>query len=139
MIRPIALALSIAALVAGGALAQEKPELKVDLNGIADSKDSCRFTFVLTNSMGAEISKAALELAFFSKAGAVERLTVLNFGRLQKGRTTVRQFDIPGGSCTAYSRLLVNAVKSCDGIAGETEACEAALATSNKTTLDFGM
>jgi hypothetical protein len=140
---PMTRTLTLAALIAlssmEGAVAQEKPELKIELNGIADAKDSCRFTFVLSNAMPAEISKAAFEFAFFSKAGAVERLTVLNFGRLQKGRTTVRQFDIPGGDCTAHSRVLVNAVKSCDGIAGETEACEAALATGNKTTIDFGM
>lgn len=139
MIRTIALSLAVILMSAAGALADQKPELKIELNGLADAKDSCRFTFVLTNSMGSEISKAAFEFAFFSKAGAVERLTVLNFNRLQKGRTTVRQFDIPGGDCSAYSRLLVNAVKSCDGITGEVDACEAALVTSNKTTIEFGM
>lgn len=139
MMRSVALALLLAFTTISGVRAEERPELRIELNGISDGKDSCRFTFVLTNAMASEISKAAFEIAFFDKAGAVQRLTVLNFGHLQKGRTTVRQFDIPGGDCAAYSRLLVNAVKSCDGIAGEVETCDAALVTSNKTTIDFGM
>lgn len=128
-----------AALAATPAPAQEKPELKIELNAIADAKDGCRVTFVLTNGLPAEISRAALEFAFFSKAGAVERLTALNFGRLQKGRTVVRQFDIPGGTCGSYARILVNAVKSCDGMPGEADACEAALATANRSGIDFGL
>lgn len=129
----------LAALIAAPAFAQDKPELKIELNSIADAKDGCRVTFLLNNGLPAEILKAALEFAFFNKAGAVERLTALNFGRLQKGRTVVRQFDIPGGPCGSYSRILVNAVKTCDGVAGETEACEAALAASNKSNLEFGL
>ncbi len=120
-------------------LAQDKPELHIELNAVTEAKEGCRVTFLLTNGMPGEISKAALEFAFFNKAGGVERLTVLNFGRLQKGRTVVRQFDIPGGPCGAYSRMLVNAVKTCDGITGETDACEAALTTANRTGVDFGL
>lgn len=130
---------ALSLLLASPALSQEKPELKIELNGTVDAKDSCRFTFVLINGMASDISKAAFEFALFNKAGGVERLTALNFGRLQKGRTTVRQFDIPGGDCASYSRLLVNAVKSCDGVTGEADACEAALVTSNKSTIDFGL
>ncbi|HWU65237.1 MAG TPA: hypothetical protein VN112_24715 [Ensifer sp.] len=121
------------------ALAQEKTELKIELNAVADAKDSCRVTFLLTNAMPSEISKAAFEFAFFNKAGGVERLTVLNFGRLQKGRTVVRQFDIPSAPCTSYSRILVNAVKSCESVAGDADACEAALSTSNKSGIEFGL
>ncbi|MCD2172091.1 hypothetical protein [Rhizobium sp. C4] len=132
-------ALVLIALAPISALAQDKPALKVELNAVADVKESCRVTFLLTNGMPGEISKAALEFALFNKAGGVERLTALNFGRLQKGRTVVRQFDIPGGPCGAYSRILVNAVKSCDGMAGETDACEAALTAANKTGVDFGL
>lgn len=131
--------LVLAAFVAAPALAEDKPELKIELNALADAKDSCRATFLLTNGMPGEISKAAFEFAFFNKAGGVERLTALNFGRLQKGRTVVRQFDLPGGACGSYSRVLVNAVKSCDGIVGEADACEAALATANKSSIDFGL
>ncbi len=136
---PLCTAIVLAALVPAAAVAQEKPELKIELNALADSKESCRVTFLLTNNMPGEISKAAFEFAFFNKAGGVERLTALNFGRLQKGRTVVRQFDIPGGPCGAYSRILVNAVKSCDGVAGEIDTCEAALATANKAGVDFGL
>ena len=131
--------LVLATFVSAPALAEEKPELKIELNALADAKDSCRATFLLTNGMPGEISKAAFEFAFFNKAGGVERLTALNFGRLQKGRTVVRQFDLPGGACSTFSRVLVNAVKSCEGIAGEVEACEAALATANKSSVEFGL
>ena len=132
-------ALLFALMAPVSALAEDKPELKIELNAVTDAKEGCRVTFLLTNGMPGEISKAALEFAFFNKAGGVERLTALNFGRLQKGRTVVRQFDIPGGPCGAYSRILVNAVKVCDGITGETDACEAALTTANKTGVDFGL
>lgn len=121
------------------ALAEDKPELKIELNALSDAGQSCRATFLLTNRMPAEISKAALEFAFFNKAGSVERLSVFNFGRLQMGRTVVRQFDLPGGPCGSYSRVLLNAVKNCDGIAGDADACEAALTTSNRSGTDFGL
>lgn len=139
VLRSLCRSASLSLLLVTPGMAQEKPELKIELNALADAKDSCRVTFLLTNGMPAEISKAAFEFAFFNKAGGVERLTVLNFGRLQKGRTTVRQFDISGGPCTTYSRILVNAVKSCDGVAGEADACEAALATANRSGIEFGL
>ena len=131
--------LVLATFVSVPAFAEEKPELKIELNALTDAKDSCRATFLLTNHMQGEISKAAFEFAFFNKAGGVERLTALNFGRLQNGRTVVRQFDLPGGACGTYSRVLVNAVKSCEGVAGEADACEAALVTANKSPIDFGL
>lgn len=137
--RRLCAAFALATFVAFPAHAQDRPSLKIELNALSDEKDSCRATFLLTNGMPEEISKASFEFAFFNKSGSVERLTAFNFGRLQKGRTVVRQFDIPGGPCGSYSRLLVNAVKSCDGVTGEVDACEAALTTANKAGIDFGL
>ena len=130
-----ALALSLAQ----PAKAEQGATLKVELNAATDSKDGCRFTFVLNNAMADDLAKAGFELAFFDRDGLVERLTVLNFGKLPKGRTVVRQFDIAGPACAGYSRLLVNAVKTCEGPAGGEAACEAALSAGNRTNIEFGI
>lgn len=131
-------AITAIALVASAAAAQDNASINLELNNLEDVSAGCRFTFVTNNNAGHDIEKAAFEVAFFNADGLVERLTTLNFGALVSGRTAVRQFEIPGSKCDGYSRILINAVKACDGFPGGLEACDAALATSNKSKIDFG-
>lgn len=121
------------------AQAQEAPVLSMEFNRLTDTDMGCRFTFVVSNKMTQNVSKAVIEFAFFNSEGLVERLTALNFGALASGRSIVKQFEIPGPDCGSYSQLLINAVKACDGVANGVEACEAALAISNKTKIEFGV
>jgi hypothetical protein len=113
-------------------------KIGLELNTLNDTDKACRFSFVINNEVGHDVEKLAAEFAFFDKGERLTKLTIFNFGSLQQGRTQVRQFEIPGSGCDTYSRLLLNAVKSCDGFGNSLAACDAAILPSNKTTMEFG-
>ena len=91
------------------------PALMLELNGAQPSDKGCRLTFVVTNNLGAELSKAAFEIALFNEAGVVDRLTVLDFNELPAGKTKVARFDLAGTDCAKVSRVLVNHATECTG------------------------
>ena len=80
--------------VASTALAQDaKPALQLELNAVQPSEKGCRLTFVVKNNLGAELSRAAFEVALFNELGVVDRLTVLDFKELPAGKTKVTRFN----------------------------------------------
>lgn len=115
-----------------------KAIIGIELNTLDSTDKACRFSFVMRNDTSHDVQKLAAEFALFDKDGRLAKLTVFNFGKLQPGRTQVKQFEIGGADCDSYSRMLLNAVKTCDGFAEDLASCEAALRPSNKTTLEFG-
>ncbi len=137
-LKQFTLAAMITVALSQVAVAQQNPTINLELNTLEDVSNGCRITFVATNNTGQTVKKAAFEIAFFNVDGLVNRLTTLNFGKLVDGRTSVRQFEIPGPECKDYSRLLINAVKSCDGISSGLGGCENALTTTNKSKIEFG-
>ncbi|MGB3540281.1 MAG: hypothetical protein WBA42_19175 [Mesorhizobium sp.] len=135
------LSAAVATTLAWGAVAQETktpPVLTLELNGAQPSDKGCRLTFVVTNDLGAGLSKAAFEIALFNDAGVVDRLTVLDFKDLPAGKTKVTRFDIAGADCTKISRVLVNSATECAGSGIEPAACLAHLKTQTKTAISFG-
>jgi hypothetical protein len=76
------------------AWAQSAPALSLELNAAQPSEKGCRLTFVVNNALGADLSKAAFEIALFNAAGVVDRLTVLDFKDLPAGKTKVTRFDL---------------------------------------------
>ena len=141
----IALALSAAVATAfcSGAAAQESakpaPALSLELNSAQPSDKGCRLTFVVTNDLGAALSKATFEIALFNEAGVVERLTVLDFKDLPAGKTKVTRYDLAGIDCTKVSRVLVNAATDCAGSGIEPTACMRGLKTSTRAGIAFGV
>ena len=87
------------------------------------SEKGCRLTFVVTNNLGGELSKAAFEVAMFNETGTVDRLTVLDFKDLPSGKTKVARFDLGGADCGKISRLLINTATECAGTGIEPPAC----------------
>jgi hypothetical protein len=135
------LSAAVATTLAWGAVAQETktpPVLTLELNGAQPSDKGCRLTFVVTNDLGAGLSKAAFEIALFNDAGVVDRLTVLDFKDLPAGKTKVTRFDIAGADCAKISRVLVNSATECAGSGIEPAACLAHLRTQTKTAISFG-
>jgi hypothetical protein len=135
----LAAAISFAA---GGAVAQEaapKPALSLELNGVQQSQKGCRLTFVVANRLGADLSKAAFEIALFDQAGVVDTLTVLDFKELPAEKTKVTRFDLPGLECTKISRVLVNRATECVGEGIEPSACMRQLAPSTRSKIVFGV
>ncbi|TKB82406.1 MAG: hypothetical protein E5W81_11765, partial [Mesorhizobium sp.] len=108
-----ALAMSLAAAPAW--TQQQAPALILELNGAQPSDKGCRLTFVVTNNLGAGLSKAAFEIALFNEAGVVDRLTVLDFKELPAGKTKVTRFDLAGTDCGKVSRVLINSATECAG------------------------
>lgn len=140
VIRSFALALALAG--AGTASAQEATPpssvLKLDLNAVEPSDGGCRMTFVVENTLGKEITKAAYEIALFDKEGRVSRLMVLDFQALPTGKTKVKQFDLKGTDCANVGRVLINDATACEGDGIEPAACIRQLETSAKSGVQFG-
>jgi hypothetical protein len=126
-----------------GALSEEPasapaPALKLELNGAQPSEKGCRLTFVVNNMLGTELSKAAFEIALFSKDGVVDRLTVLDFKELPAGKTKVARFDLSGVDWAKIGGVLVNHATECAGDGIEPTACLRQLKTETKTGITFG-
>ncbi|MBT1155976.1 hypothetical protein J1C56_10270 [Aminobacter anthyllidis] len=125
--------------MAGAQSAPPAPALVLELNAAQPSDKGCRFTFVVTNNLGAELSKAAFEIALFNEAGVVDRLTVLDFKELPAGKTKVTRFDLSGTDCTKVSRVLINQATDCAGAGIDAAACLKALRTESKSGIAFGI
>lgn len=143
-LKPAYAALVAAALLlaAGNAAAEEtvpKPALSLELNAVQQSQKGCRLTFVVANRLGADLSKAAFEIALFDPAGVVDTLTVLDFKELPAEKTKVTRFDLPGLDCSNISRVLVNRATECAGEGIEPSACMRQLAPSTKSQIVFGV
>ena len=129
-------------LVVGPAWAQESapvPALTLELNGAQPSEKGCRLTFVVNNALGADLSKAAFEIALFNEAGVVDRLTVLDFNELPEGKTKVARFDLAGTDCAKVSRVLVNHATECTGVGIDPKACLSQLRPETKSAIVFGV
>ena len=132
-------ALALLALATLPARAQEAAKiLNLELNAAQPSDKGCRLAFVVTNNLGAELTKAAFEIALF-EAGVVDRLTVLDFNELPAGKTKVARFDLAGADCAKISRVLVNTATECTGAGVDPKACLSQLKPETKSTITFGM
>ena len=141
-IRSLTCAMVLLPLAAWPALAQQTapaPALTLELNSAQTSDKGCRLTFVVNNSLGAELTKAAFEIALFNASGVVDRLTVLDFKELPAGKTKVTRFDLAGVDCAGISRILVNHATECAGEGVEPTACLGKLKTTAKSDIAFGM
>ena len=135
---------AVATAISWGAAAQEATAgsasaLSLELNGAQPSDKGCRLTFVVKNELGADLSKAAFEIALFNEAGVVDRLTVLDFRDLPAGKTKVTRFDLAGTDCAKISRILINSATECAGSGIEPAACRRALKTSTRAGIAFGV
>jgi hypothetical protein len=119
--------------------AEPSPALLLELNAAQPSDKGGRLTFVVTNNLGAELNKAAFEIALFNEAGVVDRLTVLDFNELPAGKTKVARFDLAGTDCAKISRVLVNHATECSGAGIDPKACLARLKPAAKSTIAFGV
>jgi hypothetical protein len=134
------------ALVAplGGLAAQEaapdakSASLAMELNALQPTANGCRFTFMVKNELGGELSSAAFELVLFNKAGMVSRMTIVDFKDLPQGKTKVRQFDFSGVACAQLGRVLINDATECKGEGIDPRACIRSLSTESRTEVKLG-
>jgi hypothetical protein len=112
--------------------------LSLELNALQPSDKGCRLTFVIANHLSGDIAKAAFEIALFDRTGLVDRLTVLDFRELPRGKTKVSRFDLSGADCAGISRVLVNNATECSGSGIEPSDCLSRLKTTTRAEIEFG-
>lgn len=112
------------------------PLLSLEFNRLQQTQRGCQLTFVIQNRLSRPLSKAAFEFAFFNQGGVLEKLSVLNFRDVPKGKTKVRQFALKDLKCADLARILINDVTACVG-AAQTD-CLDNLKTTNRTKIEFG-
>ena len=120
-------------------VAAEQPAIALELNAAKSTADACRMSFLFRNDLSAEIGDLALEVVFFNSDGLVEQFFMLKSGRLPRGKSRVRQFDMPQISCDGISRILVNDVAACEGDALTPQSCLDALSVSSRSKISFGL
>lgn len=142
LIRTFALAAGLGASAFGptAAMAQDASggALNLEFNAAQATDKGCRLVFVVKNELGKPLTRAGVELALFNAQGVVDRLSLLDFKDLPTDKTKVSRFELSGVKCADVSRLLVNAVTSCEGEGLAPDLCKSALKLSNKTDLQFG-
>lgn len=138
--RPLTLLMGLA-LCCSPAVAQETVPLKfsLELNALQESEAGCRVSFLATNQLGGQLDRAAVELALFDTAGAIDRIVTLDFKGLSDGKTKVLQFHLAGLQCNGLGRVLVNEVTACEGAITPATICLDALETSTRLNLTFGV
>lgn len=143
LVAAVAIAIAASAVPAAGQATQEEagavPSLLLELNALQASDRGCRFAFLATNNLGAELSAAAFELALFDKAGMLSRLTIIDFKDLPHGKSKVRQFDFSGVDCAGVGRVLVNDATECAGEGVDPKACIRGLKTETRSDVAFGI
>lgn len=145
MLKRILFALSLASIASAGTVHAQEPErsghegkLQVELNALQPTANGCRFTFIVTNNLEAELSSVGFELVLFDKAGMVSRMTIVDFKDLPQAKTKVRQFDFSGVDCANLGRVLINDATECKGNGVEPGTCIRALSTQTRTETLFG-
>ena len=138
--RPFAVLLGLVLLCAP-VLAQETPtpRLALELNALQSAEAGCRVSFLATNELGAQLDRAAVELALFDKAGSIDRIVTLDFKDLSAGKTKVLQFQLTGLQCDNLGRVLVNDISACEGAIAPASICLDALETSTRLDITFGL
>lgn len=115
------------------------PSLAVELNALQPAENGCRVTFLATNNLGGQLDRAAVEVAFFTSDGAIDRIVTLDFKALAEGKTKVLQFELKNLSCDGIGRLLINDITACEGTGIAATACLDGLVTTTRPDIAFGV
>ncbi|MFC3612267.1 hypothetical protein ACFORG_00720 [Lutimaribacter marinistellae] len=113
------------------------PEIHLELNTVQDTGTACRLTFVANNSIGEDIDKAVFETVIFDASGSVMLLSLFDFRDLPAGTPRVRQFDVPGTTCDAIGKVLINGANTCSAGGSDSDACGSLLNVESRIELEL--
>ncbi|WP_282170112.1 hypothetical protein [Ruegeria atlantica] len=117
---------------------ENKPTgLIMELNTVQDVGQACRLTFVIENKTGAAIDAVSYETVIFDASGSVVSLSLFNFRDLPVDRPRVRQFDLPGMTCGAVGRALINGANTCVVAGSDSQVCHEALKLQSRTDVEL--
>ncbi len=88
--------------------------IDVELNRVAPRGDGCRLSFVIRNASGAALSSLQWDLVLFDNDGLIAGRSAAEAGPLPRGKTSVKDYDLPGIGCDALARVLINGVLRCE-------------------------
>ena len=125
------------------AMAQDAPAaekaapLKLQLNRLEASGDSCRVTMVVDNSRGTGLKSYKVDLFAFDTEGVAQKRVAVELGPVAARKTVVKIFDVPGIACPKVGRVLLNDVLACEGGEAGREACLERTETETKAGIPF--
>lgn len=111
-------------------------KVAIELNTVSDGEGSCTLTFMVTNGHPVGIDKLVFETVLFDANGAVDRLTLFDFGALPVGRPRVRQFAVPNLACGGLGRVLFNGLHTCEATGLEASACADGLVPTSRVEIE---
>ncbi|MEL6467623.1 MAG: hypothetical protein AAFQ58_21875 [Pseudomonadota bacterium] len=111
-------------------------KVAIELNTVSDGEGSCTLTFMVTNGHSVGIDKLVFETVLFDANGAVDRLTLFDFGALPVGRPRVRQFAVPNLACGGLGRVLFNGLHTCEATGLEASACADGLVPTSRVEIE---
>lgn len=126
-----------ACLTAAPLAAQEDAtgKLTIELNSIQPEEGSCRMSFVVLNGHDTDLKTAVFEAVLFNAEGAVDRLTLFDFGALPAGRPRVRQFVVPQLGCDHLGQILINGAQSCEADSSD-DLCSKGLTLTSRIPVE---
>ncbi|MDX8350497.1 hypothetical protein SLH49_21110 [Cognatiyoonia sp. IB215446] len=125
--------------VASFANAQETggASIMIELNTLQPAEGGCQLTFVTSTTHTRDIEKLVFETVLFTTEGAVERLTLFDFGAIPAHAPRVRQFVLPQLECADLGQLLFNGVNVCEVNGTEETSCATGLALTSRTDVEL--
>ena len=134
LLRMIAAAATVTALVASAAPAQQAGPLSVELNKMEPAEGGgCRAYFLFRNETGKSFEGFEMSLAILNGTGVIDRLLSIDAAPLPVSRTTLKLFEIPETSCANISEILLHELTSCKPQNGEEMDCFPILTLASKT------
>lgn len=132
--------LAVTAVVCATAAIADETDLSgkiaIELNTISKGEGNCTLTFLVTNGHDVEIEQLVYETVLFDAGGAVNRLTLFDFGTLPVARPRVRQFAVPDLACGGLGRVLFNGLHTCKADGLERAACAAGMVPSSRVGIE---
>ena len=111
--------------------------LFLELNTLQDTGAACRLTFLARNETGERIDQAVFETVIFDTSGGVVSLSLFDFRDLPADRPRVRQFDVPGITCGAVGKALINGASTCVVEGVESMLCQKALSLESRLAVEL--
>ncbi len=111
--------------------------LSIELNAVSPKDGACSIVFLLSNRGENAVQSAVFEAVLFNRSGAVERLTLFDFGSLPALRLQVRQLVISDLTCDRLGSVLINGAETCliDGAASA--FCEESLRLESRIDIQL--
>jgi len=115
----------------------DAPALRLDLNKVEALESACRIFFLLQNEGAEDYRRLTFDLVFFDRSGIVDRRLSVDAAPLPAGKTSLKQFDVPGMDCATVTSLLLNAVLACEAEQDLGAACLQGLTLQSRADIRF--